>query len=463
MGKSPDQLEFSMGSGPREIDVQLWHGETPFRNFAGNASVVENGGNVSVEVAGRTIRKFKIGRVRLGKPLHDRAQFVIKKSMDAIVEKFGGSLRDTVADDFIIVFDLDFVIRDPSPDLAIASVLDALEIWSYDFPGDSVDMLTEKGDKGYIAKIGFDAIVGGPASLDFAALRAAVSRKHQANLRDLLLEVLSERADDEPASDGTRWLPSVVAVPFELIDNQREVSDKFRKALVTFESVVRLLAALALSPVHGENSRERLAQVRNEFGKPKPTIGDYVSLVRRRLEAVRGFLPNTIGALQSKSGKRSGLGRFLFDDFANMRNRLHGHASVPMPSSAYVGPYQELREHIDVLLDVLGEDTRRLPLVVRTDMDFVQGSSSFDYTLTELWGASVGLPRQRVVSADRLESDTVYLWNAKTNDFVLMDPLVRYLTCPQCGFEEAFVLDHFDPEKAKWISFRANHSISQPI
>lgn len=425
-----------------------------------HAVVVENNGNVSVKVRDRVVRRFKVVKALQGKPLHDRARFVVTKSMNAIAESFGGAWNEYFEEEFNIVFNLDLVIQDSEAELAVASVIDALSNWLDEFPYIlEVDDLSERWEALTKGNVACDVGIVSPAFSDCAQLEAAVRLKHEASLRELVLEVARERALEEAGPEETRWLPSLVAVPFESIDNQRGISDKFRAALVAFESVVRFLVAVSIAPVHGDTSRDRLARLKNDIGKPRPTTGDYVGLLRLRIEALRGLMPNTIAALQSKAGKKSGLGRFLFDDFTNMRNRLHAHGGVPMPESSYVEPYQELREHLEAFLKVLGDDTHFLPLIVRTDMDFADGSS-YAYTVRELRGASVGLPSQKLTTPHRLDSDTVYLWAVKAAEFIAMDPLVRYATCPQCGFEEAFLLDHFDPKRPRWVSPRANHTIS---
>ncbi len=351
-------------------------------------------------------------------------------------------------------FDTDFVIEHSSPELAVAALCDALVNWLQALPRvDDFESLVKPYGVSLVANI------AAPKAIDIDALRAAVERHQKTSLHEVLLDVKREQAQTAPASDERgRKLPSVVAVPYATIDSHKSLHSKFTATLAAFESAVRYLASLALAPVPGNNTEERLQELASVLA-PRPTLGVYVETVRKRIEGLRTLLPETIGALQSKSGKRSEIGRFVFESLTKMRNDQSAHAGT-MPEAAYVDPFEQSRKPLDALLDVLAAETHALPLVVQTELRFPQddpGDDRYDYKLTKLVGDTVGLPSERTVSRRRLAEGKVYLWQPKIDEFIDMDPLIVYRMCARCQFEEGFFIDHIDPRKPSWLSFRANH------
>lgn len=315
------------------------------------------------------------------------------------------------------------------------------------------------GDGGFQAVPTVEVFVGLCLPLDALSdqLHTAVTRLNQTSLYNLVIEEMKAQAQVDE-DERTRWLPSVVAIPYSLIDQQTDLYRKFVTALNTFDALVRYLTAVTLAPVRGETQSERLQALPSDLKGPLG-IGRYARVLSKALDQLQASHPQTFESLHAMSD----LGRFVLvtdgrENLTEFRNRA-AHGGVPGSDARYVEPYTTLRTHLDDLLKMVEIDGKASRLVSRTGTDMEPGDeAAYDYALFELRGGSVAFPRTRIVTDEKLERDRVYLWNVESRSFTAMDPIIIFGVCPECHFQEGFFLDH--QSKGEWISFRADHRVT---
>lgn len=318
-----------------------------------------------------------------------------------------------------------------------------------------LDVIADLYDRYAFLRKTFDLVIqivlpGDALSVD---LIETIRRRYKTTLSSSLRNLYHEqRKEDE--DDTTRWLPAPIAVPLALSSRpERLFEPKWTRIRVTLEACARFICAVGLSPVEGATQADQLAVLEGVFDSRKPPLGKYLAAIRQRRASVRDMLPKTAELLWN-SERETAHGRYLLlDGFADARNAdAHGGA---LPEVEYVRLVEQSRPHLDALIRAIAADAVETPLVVREDLDFATAADSYDYTLSELRGASVVFPTKRIVTNKKLLRDNVYLQRPSSH-FVTLHPLIICANCPRCQFQEAFFIDDVDPRSPRWLSLRGH-------
>lgn len=414
------------------------------REHQGGWLVVEAGGLVTISDCpdldrpnekARKVHGFALPEYASSSDPVELARDLVKKSFELIFKE--GDNFEALDIEGSVQLRARLIEESPAPEQVLAGIADTLKEWAGHF----------------IQPVKFDLDVELVSSV---ADNESVMQNLVAAADHFQASILDVARSADPVATRVRLLPSLVAVPYSHACMPGSFRDRFHALLMTFEAAVRYLAVVSLSPMPGDRT-QAFGQLA-ELGRT-PTLGIYLQTVRKRFDRVRTVLPQVGAALQERRGKWTALGKFVFQELAEIRNRLGAHGGV-MADAAYVEPSQMLSEKLEELLMPLARDGHSAVLVVQQRVEVGQGESAYDYRLIELRGDSVGFSVARHSTSQKLESRTVYLLHG--NDFVDVDPLVVYSVCPRCNFDEAFFLDHFDPKSPQCFSFRGGHRISLP-
>lgn len=427
-----------------ELWVSVGPAGTTNRDYVGGWLIAETAGNVTVSrcpnlddvsEGNQILQMFKLNETD---PV-DRAKALARKSFSVIL----GRCHDEYGEQPLEVegsvrLEAELIDQSSAPELLVATICDELKEWL----SNPVVALP-------------DVEVAIPV-----VNNEVILEKLKAAADELNRSVVDIIRDVDPEAARLRLLPSLIAAPYTYaMKPGPSFQGRFDGLLKTFEVAVRYLAMIALSPMPDDRKLafEQLAELRSagkEFPR-KPTLGAYLGIVRERFDRVRTLLPHVGAAMEEPGGKRTALGRYVFDKLAEVRNQqVHGGI---MSDAAYVEPAQGLHDNLRQLLVPLARDGLSTVLVVQESVKVPKGEYRYDYSLTELRSDSSGLPSGRYLTNQKLQESKVYLRH--DSEFINVDPLVRYDVCPQCHFAEAFFLDHFDERKPQWLSVRGSHRI----
>jgi len=121
-------------------------------------------------------------------------------------------------------------------------------------------------------------------------------------------------SQSRPAEESARSLPAPVAIPFFSALQESSPGERFRTAMETIEAMVRFMFACAIGRSLPPSRQDRVGAIRDMLGD-RPTLGSWVGAFRESVGDLRMLTEPIAGALMSMTGKRTQLGRFLFEEF----------------------------------------------------------------------------------------------------------------------------------------------------
>lgn len=233
--------------------------------------------------------------------------------------------------------------------------------------------------------------------------------------------------------------------------------EKFFSMIDTGEACIQYSAAIAIAlcAIGGRpvNLREALKQ--------PISLGKWVEIIRDSL-TWEGFPSTTIGqALKSAFYRQNGTptptGRYLLDEFINLRNSERGHGSS-LPDESYERIHLRHKTEFHDALESCTHLT--FPLVRVETVDVAASDFSYDIRLL------VGLPpfssTERIQSTSRVRVGTTCVWDGAETLLDLGEAIV-YRSCPVCDVEHTFFLERWTA-KMKWYhAYLGNHRFKEEV
>jgi CheY-like chemotaxis protein len=256
---------------------------------------------------------------------------------------------------------------------------------------------------------------------------------------------------------SNRLLPNPIAYTLRSIDE----SDNNFARLVSMKdfmevSMKYLVAILVADAYHRQTrvilQRSITANVSWGFGFWLGWLKDLSQQAKDNSHSV-DFIAEIWDYLLIDGGQES---TFLFlNDFKNeVRDKILAHGYMGEDES-----YRSLVEDWEKRFTKFRENLHfytyyTLYFVEKVDLD---DSDGFNYHAINLMGLDLRPVKKQFSSKVRLKKNTVYMSNS-LGSFLTLDPFIRFLSCPTCGFRHVFILDKISGKK---IIYRpsCNHTL----
>ena len=195
--------------------------------------------------------------------------------------------------------------------------------------------------------------------------------------------------------------------------------------------------------------------LQSEFRRPV-SLGGWAELIREKCSSCDVFSDHPIGrvlraSLFRPNGRPTPTGRYIMEEFINLRNRERGHASS-LPEEAYESLH--LR-HTTEIHDALESCAYLMyPLVRVESVDVVTEPLSYDVRL--LIGPPPLTAIRRIQSPTRVQPGMTCVWD-RGEVLLNLDDLVIYRACPVCNVEHTFFLEQWADNTRHYRAYAGNH------
>jgi hypothetical protein len=233
--------------------------------------------------------------------------------------------------------------------------------------------------------------------------------------------------------------------------------ERFFSLLDAGEACIKYTGAMAIALSITAGRPFDLAET---FRQP-PSLGRWAQIIRESLRWQT--FPNTLianalkSSLMRPNGQSTPAGRYLLDEFVNVRNTERGHASS-LPDAAYERLH--LR-HATELHDALGACKHiTYPLVRIESVDVVTEPFSYDVRL--LVGPPPLTRTERIQAETRIRQGSACGWD-RSDTLLDLGEIVIYRTCPVCNLAHSFFLERMDENYRHYHSYVGNHRLKECI
>lgn len=195
--------------------------------------------------------------------------------------------------------------------------------------------------------------------------------------------------------------------------------------------------------------------LQREFRQPI-SMGGWAQVIRDMCRSCDWPSGNPIGralrfSLFRPNGKPTPTGRYILEEFINLRNRERGHASS-LPDEAYESLHLRHTTEIHDALESCGH--LMYPLVRVESVDVTTEPLSYDIRL--LVGPPPLTTTRRIQAATRVQPGTTCVWD-RGEVLLNLDDLVIYRTCPTCNVEHTFLLEQWTDNTKYYRAYVGNH------
>jgi len=253
--------------------------------------------------------------------------------------------------------------------------------------------------------------------------------------------------------------PFPISSVYRKMINSSNFTSRFSLIIELFEVIIRFLVLVNLSDY--TNRLKQIENIKKEIPfinkLKKPTLGDWISIFRSLLS----IKSNPESTPFIKELKEIEFHKFnkTFDDFLQMRNTsLRGHGAV-LNDDEYEIKCQEYSSALENLIKSFGFLSKyQLILIESMEKD----GSIYKINYKNLMGDNISFENKSTTSRFPLDTGKVTLLDTQTNESLIIEPLITFEKCVECGRTEVLIYDKIVNKNIVYLSVDCGHMPRYP-